>query len=611
MNSTDKPNADGRRDLSGLRLLVPYLRPYRWHLVGAGVALMVAATTVLAMGTGLRFLIDNGFVVGEPALLDEAVVVLGAAILVLATASYSRFFIISWIGERVVADLRGGLFDHMVSLSPSFFESRRSGELVSRIGTDTTLVQTVVGSTVSIALRNALMGAGGLVMLIITSWKLSSVVLLVIPLVVVPIVVLGRRVRRLSRTTQDRIAEIGAYTEETVNGIRVVQAFGHEPVSKSRFADHTERALQAAVSMIRSRATLTAIVISSVFGAVTAVLWIGGRDVLAGRISPGELSAFVFYAIVVASSTGALSEVLGDLQRAAGAMDRLAGLLATVPDIAAPAVPVPVPRRRAGKIEFCDVSFSYPSRVDDRALRTFTLTVSPGEKVALVGPSGAGKSTVFQLLLRFYDPTAGEIRLNGVRLVDADPADIRSSIGLVPQDAVIFSDNVAENIRYGRPDASDAAVRHAAEAAHALGFVEALPGGFGSDLGEKGVRLSGGQRQRIAIARAILRNPSVLLLDEATSALDAESERVVQHALERVMANRTTLIIAHRLATVLSADRIVVLDDGHVVAVGTHVELLEASPLYARLAALQFDTGNGRVDQAGDAGTVVRLARTV
>ncbi len=570
-------------------MVLPYLLPYRWQLLGAACALLVAAGTVLAMGTGLRFLIDDGFVVGDPALLNQAVVVLGGVIVVLAIASYTRFFLISWVGERVIADLRRSLFDHVIELSPAFFESRRTGELVSRIGTDTTLVQTVVGSTVSIALRNTLMGIGGLVMLFITSWKLSALVLLVIPVVVVPIVLLGRRVRRLSRASQDRVADIGTLVEETMSGIRAIQAFGHEPVSRSRFASKAEDAFFAATRMVRSRAALTAIVITFVFGAVTIVLWIGGRDVLSGRISPGELSAFVFYAIVVAGSTAALSEVLGDLQRAAGAMDRLMGLLITPATIAPPPAPVPVPPLPAGRIEFENVTFRYPTRPDQSALETFTLMVPPGEKLALVGPSGAGKSTVFQLLLRFYDPVAGDIKLNGVRLDDADPADIRARIGLVPQDPMIFSADVAENIRYGRPDASDADIRTAAEAAHALEFIEALPGGFTTDLGEKGVRLSGGQRQRIAIARAILRNPSVLLLDEATSALDAESERAVQLALERIMTDRTTLVIAHRLATVLSADRILVLDSGRATATGSHTELLATSPLYARLAALQFD----------------------
>lgn len=588
MSLKDDPTIERQRDLSSLRMLLPYMSPYRWQLVGAAIALMIAAGTVLAMGTGLRFLIDMGFAVGDPVLLDRAVIVLGGVVLVLAAASYARFFFISWVGERVIADLRSALFNHVVGLSATFFESRRTGELISRIGTDTTLVQTVVGSSVSIALRNTLMFAGGLVMLLVTSPKLAGLVLLVIPLVVVPIVLLGRRVRRLSRASQDRVADVGAYVEETLNGIRVVQAFGHEPVDRDRFAKRVEDAFNTAVYRVRNRAALTAIVIAFVFGAVTIVLWIGGRDVLSGRITPGELSAFVFYAIVVAGSTGALSEVLGDLQRAAGAMDRLMDLLSTHAEIAAPTNPVLLPTPAEGRVEFDDVEFRYPSRPDQAALDAFSLTVNPGETIALVGPSGAGKTTVFQLLLRFYDPKSGVVRLDGVALVDTDPKDARARIGLVPQDAVIFSADVTENIRYGRPSASDAEIRAAADAAHALEFIEKLPEGFATDLGEKGVRLSGGQRQRLAIARAILRDPAVLLLDEATSALDAESERAVQQALERIMAGRTTLVIAHRLATVLSADRIVVMQDGRPVASGTHNELMAINPLYARLAALQF-----------------------
>ena len=591
MSLKDDPTIERQRDLSALRMVFPYMLPYRWQLVGAAIALMVAAGTVLAMGTGLRFLIDKGFAAGDPELLDRAVVVLGGVVLVLAMASYARFFLISWVGERVVADLRSALFDHVVGLSATFFESRRTGEMISRIGTDTTLVQTVVGSSVSIALRNALMFAGGLVMLLVTSPKLAGMVLLVIPLVVVPIVLLGRRVRRLSRSSQDRVADVGAYVEETLSGIRVVQAFGHEALDKARFAERVEDAFATAVLRVRNRAALTAVVIAFVFGAVTIVLWIGGRDVLSGRITPGELSAFVFYAIVVAGSTGALSEVLGDLQRAAGAMDRLIGLLSTQAEIAAPTNPVALPVPAEGRIAFEAVTFHYPSRPDQAALEALTFTVEPGETVALVGPSGAGKTTVFQLLLRFYDPSAGVVRLDGVPLLDADPAEVRARIGLVPQDAVIFSADVSENIRYGRPDASDAEVRAAADAAHAIEFIEKLPEGFASHLGEKGVRLSGGQRQRLAIARAILRDPAVLLLDEATSALDAESERAVQNALERIMAGRTTLVIAHRLSTVLSADRIIVLQDGRAVASGSHVELLAKNPLYARLAALQFGVG--------------------
>ncbi len=567
---------------------MPFVRPYRLQVAGAAVALIVAAVTVLAMGNGLRLLVDKGFSAGDPALLDRAVIVLMGVVVLLAGSSYARFFLVSWIGERVVADIRKAVFNHMISLSPGFFETTRTGELLSRLATDTTLVQTVVGSSVSIALRNTLLFAGALVMLLITSAKLSGYVLLVVPIVVIPIIVLGRKVRRLSRDTQDRVADLGSYAEETLYGIRAVQAFAHEPVDRERFGTRVENALNAALGRIRARAALTAIVISLVFGSIAVILWIGGRDVLAGRISAGELSAFVFYAAVVAGSTGALSEVLGDLQRAAGAMERLMGLLQAESDVSAPGNPVPLTDPAKGLVSFEGVDFSYPARSDTPSLSGFTASVKPGERVAIVGPSGAGKSTIFQLLLRFYDPQAGHIRIDGVDLTEADPRAFRSLIGMVPQEPVIFSDNAMENIRYGRPDAADADVIAAAEAANAKSFIEALPEGFQTHLGEKGVRLSGGQRQRIAIARAILRDPVILLLDEATSALDAESERAVQKALEAIMPGRTTLVIAHRLATVLKADRILVLEDGRLIAEGKHSELLESNPLYRHLAELQF-----------------------
>ncbi|MEQ8332231.1 ABC transporter transmembrane domain-containing protein [Nisaea sp.] len=579
---------NSRRKLGPLRALLPFVRPYRLQVAGAAVALIVAAVTVLAMGNGLRLLVDKGFSAGDPALLDRAVIVLIGVVVLLAGSSYARFFLVSWIGERVVADIRKAVFNHVISLSPGFFETTRTGELLSRIATDTTLVQTVVGSSVSIALRNMLLFCGALVMLLITSAKLSGFVLLVVPIVVVPIIVLGRKVRRLSRDTQDRVADLGSYAEETLYGIRAVQAFAHEPVDRERFGARVEDALSAALGRIRARAALTAIVISLVFGSIAVILWIGGRDVLAGRISAGELSAFVFYAAVVAGSTGALSEVLGDLQRAAGAMERLMGLLQAESEVSAPTNPVPLTDPAKGLVSFEDVDFCYPARPDIPSLSGFTASVKPGERVAIVGPSGAGKSTIFQLLLRFYDPQAGHIRIDGVDLTAADPRAFRSLIGLVPQEPVIFSDNAMENIRYGRPDASDAEVIAAAEVANAWGFIDALPDGFTTHLGEKGVRLSGGQRQRIAIARAVLRDPVILLLDEATSALDAESERAVQKALEAIMPGRTTLVIAHRLATVLKADRILVLEDGRLIAEGKHAELLESSPLYRHLAELQF-----------------------
>jgi ATP-binding cassette subfamily B protein len=587
--SADNKNSKEGKRISALKMVFPYIIPYKLQLAGAAIALLFAAATVLAMGAGLRFLIDEGFAEGDPVLLDRAVIVLVAVVVLLAGASYARFYLISWVGERVVADLRVAVFNHVIGLNLAFFETRSPGEILSRISTDTTLVQTVVGSSVSVALRNLLLFVGGMVLLIITSPKLTGLVLLVIPFVIVPIIILGRKVRTLSRYSQDRVADIGSHVEEILTGIRVVQAFSHEILDKIKFAKRVENAFDTAVERVRKRALLTAVVIAFIFGAVAVVLWIGGRDVLAGRISGGELSAFVFYAIVVAGSTGALSEVVGELQRAAGAMDRLNELLLVSSNIKIPSEPKELPEKVSGAIKFNGINFYYPSRPGQLALDDFTLEIKPGETVALVGPSGAGKSTVFQLLLRFYDPSSGDIKLDDVSLDQTDPRTVREQIGLVPQDGIIFSENVLENIRYGRPEASKVEIRSAAESANAIDFIEELPDGFETNLGEKGVQLSGGQRQRLAIARAILRDPAVLLLDEATSALDAESERFVQRALDSIMVGRTTLIIAHRLATVLSADRIIVMEKGRVIASGGHDQLLKSCPLYTRLANLQFD----------------------
>ncbi len=570
------------------RALLHLLAPYRQRVIIAAIALVLAAGAMLAVGQGLRTVIDKGFSAGDPAWLDRSLAAMFGVIVLLAVATYLRFYNVSWLGERVTADIRRRVFDHLLSLPPAWFEAGRTGEVISRLTSDTTQIENVVGSSLSIALRNALLLVGGLVMLFTTSIKLTLLTLAGVPLVVTPIVVFGRKVRRLARESQDRVAELGNRIDETIHEIRIVQAYGHEDADRQDFGRRVEDSFATARQRVASRAKLVAAVLLLVFGAIAFILWVGGHDVLAGRLSAGELSAFVFYAAIVAGSIGALSEVWGELQRAAGATERLMEILATAPAIQAPANPRPFPTPARGAIAVDGVRFHYPSRPDTPALDDFSLAVQPGETVALVGPSGSGKSTVFQLLLRFYDPEAGQLSIDGVPLAEAAPLALRRHIALVSQEAVIFAASVADNVRYARPEASFDEVQAACRAAFADEFIAGLPQGYDTDLGERGVRLSGGQRQRIAIARAILADRPVLLLDEATSALDAESERMVQQALDGLMRQRTTVVIAHRLATVQKADRIVVMDGGRIVQQGSHADLIAADGLYARLARLQF-----------------------
>ena len=557
-------------------------------MLGAAVALIVAAACLLVIGQGVKRVIDSGFAQGDPAALNRALFLLLAVIVVMALSTYARFYLVSWVGERVVADIRRDVFSHLLELSPAFFEQARTGEVISRLTADTALLEQVVGTSVSMAVRNAFLGIGSLVMLALTSLKLTLLVLLMVPVVIAPIVLFGRRVRRLARASQDRVADLGAYLDETLHEIRTVQAYGHEQADRQSFGGRIEVAFATALRRIRQRAVLVAAVILLVFGGVGVILWIGGHDVLAGRLSGGDLSAFVFYAAMVAAAVGAISEVVGDLQRGAGAAERLMEILHTVPAVRAPSLPQPLMEPPRGRVDFEAVTFYYPARPNLPALDRLSLGVEPGEKLAVVGPSGAGKSTLFQLLLRFYDPSSGDIRLDGLDIRRADPARVRGRIALVPQDPAIFAANVLENVRYGRLSATADEVRQACDAAFATEFVERLPEGFATYLGERGVRLSGGQRQRLAIARAILSDRPILLLDEATSALDSESERIVQAALERLMRGRTTIIIAHRLATVKSVDRIAVMDRGRLAGVGTHEELMRSNALYGHLATLQF-----------------------
>jgi ATP-binding cassette, subfamily B, bacterial len=586
-----RPRLERRSRLRPLAALLPYVLRYRGRVAAAFAALLVAALATLAVPLALRRMIDFGFSPDRIGLIDRYFTVMIAIAAVLSGASALRYYLVTTLGERVVADLRAAVFAHMTSLSAAFFDMVKTGEMVSRLTADTTQIKATVGASVSVALRNLMLFVGASAMMVVTSARLSGLVLVTIPVIVLPLVAFGRMVRRRSRAAQDTLADASAYAAELIGAARTLQAFTNEKLASLRFGVAVERAFATARSSTRARALLTALIIFLVFASVVVILWIGAQDVLADRMTAGRLGQFVLYAAFAAGALGQLSEVWGELALAAGATERLVEILAIKPTVTAPLAPIQLPVPARGEVAFVAVRFAYPARAETLVLDQVSLHVRPGEKVAIVGPSGAGKSTIFHLLLRFYDPSGGAVTFDGIRLSDADPLELRRRIALVPQEVAVFAASIAENIRFGRAEASDVEVMRAAELADADEFILRLPQGYGTQIGERGVTLSGGQRQRIAIARAVLRDAPLLLLDEATSALDAESETLVQAALERLMRGRTTLVIAHRLATVLSCDRILVMDQGRIVEEGTHASLVAASGLYARLAKLQFDAG--------------------
>jgi ATP-binding cassette, subfamily B, bacterial len=582
------PDREFVRRLGSLKPAVRFVLPYRTRIAGAAVALLLTAGVTLSLGQGLRLVVDEGFGAGNPALLMQSLVAFAGLVVLLTIGTYVRYYLVSWVGERVSADIRRAVFERLLTLHPGYFEANLPTEIQSRITTDTTLLQTVLGSSVSVALRNALMFVGGLVLLVVSNPKLALVVLVGAPVVVAFVLMIGRRVRDLSRRSQDTLARVGSYAGEALRQIKVVQAFNHERRDIATFGAHVESAFDAAVARIRQRALLVAVVMLLVLAAIAVMLWLGGQDVLAGRTTPGELAAFIFYAFIVAGSVGAISEVYGDLQRAAGATERLVELLEAESELPEPALPRTLPPREARTLAFDRVGFRYPSRPDVRVLTDLTLSVAAGETLALVGPSGAGKTTLFDLALRFYDPERGRVLLGNIDLRELSLASVRAEIGLVPQHPVLFAGTLRDNLRYGNPDADDDALWRALRAANADAFVQALPDGLDTPIGEEGSGLSGGQRQRLAIARALVKGPKLLLMDEATSALDAASEEMIRQTVRGLKGRCTILIIAHRLSTVVEADRIAVLDGGRLIAEGNHDALMATSPLYREFAEIQF-----------------------